>query len=98
MAMQLNTAVRDVVLTPADKAKLTPAAAAITLGDLLLLSAHKENPRTLNLTVRDVHSLEAAFADQLAALDPGAQDTNCCCCAPCCCCSAAAMPPSRKTH
>ena len=97
MAMSLNTPVREVVLSDADKSKLTPAAAKITLGDLLLLSAKTENPRTLHLTMKDIHSLEAAFADQVRKLDPGAQDVNCCCCAPCCCCSAAAMPAPVRT-
>lgn len=101
MAMRLNTPVTDLVLTPADKEKLTPAAAMLSLGDLLQLSStRKANPHTLNLTVKDLSSLDAAFADQIDNLDPGVakpQDVNCCCCAPCCCSSAAAMPPSEHT-
>ena len=89
MAVRLDTPVPELVLNEADKEKLTPAASKITLGDLFLLSTKKENPRTLHLTMKDIHSLDAAFAGQLKQLDPGvvkAHDVNCCCCAPCCGC------------
>jgi hypothetical protein len=97
-----NTPISDLGLTPAQLAKLTPAARKLTKGDLVALqkwadSGGKGNPPD-NLRIVDIQSLGKAVGNPVAAVTRArnmAEAANggisgCCCCTPCCTCTAAA--------
>ncbi|TAI61218.1 hypothetical protein CWO89_36375 [Bradyrhizobium sp. Leo170] len=85
----------------ADASKLTTAASKLLEGDLIALSWGNHTTRTESLTVRDIQSIEEAFAahpfhgDSRSGL-VGAPPC-CCCTAPCCCTAGAVVDTSGTT-
>lgn len=77
------------MLTPAGVEALSPAARTLTKADLVAMQAGRVTPAAAKLTVRDIQTIQGAFARPggLAAADV----SLCCCCTPCCC--AAAVEP-----
>jgi hypothetical protein len=75
--------------------QLTPAAAALSKRDLLLLDAGEFTPATRKLRVQDLHSLRMVFAQTSGrrANKPsdGGHRCCCCCCYFCCCCTAVSV-------
>lgn len=78
--------------------QLTPAAAALTKRDLLLLDAGQFTPATRKLSVEDLHSLRMVFAKVSAGRSKKPTDGKkdgwyccCCCCYFCCCCTAVSV-------
>jgi hypothetical protein len=95
--LPLNAKIADFPgLTPAAKAKLTPHANDLTKADLIALARNQANEEHhLDLTLKDIKSIGAAFADydpsKVAAQAEGS--TPCCCTTPCCCCASAVIEP-----
>jgi hypothetical protein len=95
--LPLNTRVKDFVEYVPDRLlkQLTPAAAALTKRDLLLLDAGEFTPATRKLRVQDLHSLRMVFTQTSArrAKKPknGGHYCCCCCCYFCCCCTAVSV-------
>jgi hypothetical protein len=95
------------LLTEAEIARLTPEAQELTKGDLISLSRASTNreelteERLLSLTVRDLDSIEEAFADYGVDRFEAVQDDDngiacCCTCTPCCsCCASSVVKPIR---
>lgn len=77
------------MLTPAGAEGLSPAARTLTKADLVAMQSGRVTPAAARLTVRDIQTIQGAFAKPggLAAADV----SLCCCCTPCCC--AAAVEP-----
>jgi len=72
---------------------LTPAAAKLTKRDLLVLATGESTDATANLTVRDLQSINHAFAPLRKQLtSPALNGGSCCCCSIFCCCCAASEP------
>jgi hypothetical protein len=93
------------LLTEAEIARLTPEAQELTKRDLINLSRAGTNreelteERLLSLTVRDLDSIEEAFADYGVDRFEAVQDNDiacCCTCTPCCsCCASSVVKPVR---
>jgi hypothetical protein len=89
-------------LNPTEWAILTPAAQALTKGDLVELEHWAERipgatpPSTL--TIADINSLDQAYAARLNRIGAGnvhAAVACCCCCTPCCSSTAVAVSKHR---
>jgi hypothetical protein len=98
--MDLNTPITKFRgLTPAQISKLTDRAKTLTYGQLVALDRNQiAEEKLLNLTLQDVQSISACFADydpakvQGAGLAAATGDACCCCtCCPCCSCTAATV-------
>ncbi len=107
-ALPDSTPVSQMGLTPGEAALLTPSAQKLTKGDLMSLTALNQANRNLredvilnefnerfhqNLSIKDIHSLQDAFAARAHRLStsPVTQlDSACCCCTCCPCCSCTA--------
>jgi hypothetical protein len=98
--MDLNTPITQFRgLTPAQISKLTARAKTLTYGQLVALDRNQAAEESLlNLTLQDVQSVSAAFADydpakiQSASMTAAAAAACCCCtCCPCCSCTAATV-------
>jgi hypothetical protein len=86
-------------LTPAEISRLTDRAKTLTYGQLVALDRNQvAEEQILKLTVQDVQSISACFADydpakvQATTVAGAAGDACCCCtCCPCCSCTAATV-------
>ncbi|UII21554.1 hypothetical protein [Fulvivirga ligni] len=73
---------------------LTDAAKQLVEGDLVALAWRNITPRTEKLGVRDLQSIEEAFASHSlygTSKSPVVGASCCCTCTPACCCTAAAV-------
>jgi hypothetical protein len=89
-------------LSPEQLDKLTDRAKTLTFGDVVALGRDQAaQANLLHLTLEDVQSVSAAFANydpaQVQAAEMAASDTNVCCCCTCCpccsCCAATVVQP-----
>ena len=71
--------------------KLSPAAARLTLKDLLVLNSGDWAQAPSDLTVKDLASLSSAFEGELTTLRTSLASA-CCCSSIICCCTAASDP------
>jgi hypothetical protein len=96
-----NTPLAALGFTPAQLAKMTPAARRLTKGDLISLQKWDANggkgAAPDHLTIADLKSLQSAigspkiFVARAKAMRRADGGTSyCCCCSPCCTCTAAA--------
>ena len=88
-----NTPITD-LLEGNDASMLTDAACRLVEGDLVALAWKNHTNATENLTVRDLQSIEEAFANHSltgSSSTPVVGASCCCTCTPACCCTAAAI-------
>lgn len=86
-------------LTGAELSKLTDRAKTLTYADLVAINRHDlTDEKVLNLSLQDVQSVSACFADydpvkiQSATMATADGSACCCCtCCPCCSCTAATV-------
>lgn len=77
-----------------DVSLLTDEAKKLVEGDLVALAWKNHTPRTENLGVRDLQSIEEAFSNHSLfgnSSTPVVGAACCCTCTPACCCTAAAV-------
>lgn len=76
-----------------DPKHLTPAAQKLTDGDLIALAWKNSTKATQNLSIRDIFSIQDAWAHSpyVGTAQSELVGSSCCCtCTPACCCTAVA--------